>query len=62
MMVIANSLTLSFLALILYVPLFADFFQVLALSLSQIAICLFVSAVAVLWIEIWKWNKRKQQK
>jgi P-type Ca2+ transporter type 2C len=62
MMVIANSLTLSFLALILYVPLFADFFQVLALSLSQITICLLVSAVAVLWIEIWKWNKRKQQK
>lgn len=62
MMLIANSLTLSFLALILYVPLFADFFQVLALSLSQIAICLVVSATAVLWIEIWKWNKRKQQK
>ncbi|MEZ7497664.1 cation-translocating P-type ATPase [Flavobacterium sp. Arc3] len=59
MMVIANSVTLFFLALIIYVNPIARFFDVLPLQLSQVLICLAVSSVSVLWIEIWKWNKRK---
>ena len=59
MMVIANSLTLLFLALIVYISPIARFFDVLPLQLYQIAICLAVSGISVLWIEIWKWNKRK---
>jgi Ca2+-transporting ATPase len=59
MMVIANSLTLLFLALIVYISPIARFFDVLPLQLYQIIICLGVSGVSVLWIEIWKWNKRK---
>tara|TARA_R110002094_G_scaffold528_6_gene2591 strand:- start:1315 stop:3621 length:2307 start_codon:yes stop_codon:yes gene_type:complete len=59
MMVIANSLTLLFLALIVYINLIARFFDVLPLQLHQIAICAGVSGVSVLWIEIWKWTKRK---
>jgi Ca2+-transporting ATPase len=59
MMVIANSLTLLFLALIVYISPIARFFDVLPLQLDQIMICIAVSGVSVLWIEIWKWNKRK---
>ena len=59
MMVIANSLTLLFLALIVYISPIARFFDVLPLQLYQIAICLAVSGISVIWIEIWKWNKRK---
>jgi Ca2+-transporting ATPase len=59
MMVIVNSLTLVFLALIVYIHPIASFFEVLPLGLSQIAICISVSAISVLWIEIWKWNKRR---
>ena len=59
MMVIANSLTLLFLALIVYINPIARFCDVLPLQLHQIAICAGVSGVSVLWIEIWKWTKRK---
>jgi Ca2+-transporting ATPase len=57
MMVIANLLTLLS-SLIVYISPIA-FFDVLPLQLDQIVICIAVSAVSVLWIEIWKWNKRK---
>jgi Ca2+-transporting ATPase len=50
---------LTFLALIVYISPIARFFDVLPLQLDQIVICIAVSAVSVLWIEIWKWNKRK---
>jgi Ca2+-transporting ATPase len=59
MMVFVNSLTLLLLAIIVYVTPIAAFFQVEPLTLQQIAICVGISSVAVLWIEIWKWNKRK---
>jgi len=58
MMVFVNSITLFLLGLILYINPIADFFDVLPLKLHQIGICITVSAVSVLWIEIWKWNKR----
>ncbi|PRZ23919.1 cation-translocating P-type ATPase [Flavobacterium granuli] len=61
MMVYANSLTLIFLTLILYINPIAHFFAVLPLDLNQIGICMAVSAVSVFWIEIWKWNKRQNK-
>ncbi|MET0759502.1 MAG: cation-translocating P-type ATPase [Flavobacterium sp.] len=62
MMVYANSLTLLLLALILYVTPIANFFKVLPLQIKEIGICLMISAVSVLWIEIWKWNRRRKSK
>jgi Ca2+-transporting ATPase len=61
MMVFANSATLLMLVLIIYINPIANFFDVLPLQLHQIGICIAVSAVSVLWIEIWKWNKRNKK-
>ena len=58
MMVFVNSITLLMLGMILYISPIADFFDVLPLQLRQIGICITVSGVSVLWIEIWKWIKR----
>lgn len=58
MMIFVNSITLLMLGFILYVTPIANFFEVLPLQLHQIGICVAVSSVCVLWIEIWKWNKR----
>lgn len=62
MMVFANSLTLLFLIMIVYINPIATFFAVLPLEFSQIGICIVVSTVSVLWIEIWKWDKRASKK
>lgn len=59
-MILANSLTLIFLGMIVYISPIAGFFDVLPLQLNQIMICISVSSVSVLWIEIWKWNKRNK--
>ncbi len=58
MMVFVNSITIVMLGLILYISPIANFFDVLPLQLHQIGICMAVSCVSVLWIEIWKWHKR----
>lgn len=55
-----NILTLTMLALILYIPPIASFFKVSPLSTTQLGICLLVSAASVLWIEILKWRRRKR--
>jgi Ca2+-transporting ATPase len=59
MMVFVNSITLIMLAMIIYIRPIADFFEVEPLSISQILICIAVSLISVLWIEIYKWNKRR---
>ncbi|WP_366187240.1 cation-translocating P-type ATPase [Flavobacterium ovatum] len=58
MMVFMNSLTLILLAMIVYIPLFANFFKVVPLDWNHILTCILVSGVSVLWIEIYKWFKR----
>lgn len=55
-----NMLTLSMLALILYLPPIATFFKVTPLSITQLGICMLASAVSVLWIELLKWKRRKR--
>ena len=62
MMVFMNSLTLILLAMIIYVPFIADFFKVLPLDWNHIGLCISVSGVSVLWIEIWKLFKRNKAK
>lgn len=52
--------TLFILLLILYVPALADFFKLTGLSLKEIIITLFVAAASVLWMEIYKWTKRRR--
>lgn len=61
MMVYANSLTLLLLALILYVTPIANFFKVIPLQIKEIGICFLISVVSVLWIEIWKWYRRRKK-
>lgn len=53
-----NFLTLSMLGFILYLPPIAAFFKVMPLSITQLGICLLVSAASVFWIEILKWRRR----
>ncbi|NRT16782.1 Ca2+-transporting ATPase [Flavobacterium sp. 28A] len=62
MMVFVNTITLIMLAMIIYITPIARFFEVEPLAFTQLLICGGVSAVAVLWIEIWKWNKRSKKK
>jgi Ca2+-transporting ATPase len=60
MMVFMNTITLAMLAMIIYITPIAQFFEVEPLNLAQLAICIAVSAIVVLWIEIYKWNKRRK--
>jgi Ca2+-transporting ATPase len=60
MLLYINGLTLFLLILILYLEPVAHFFAVIPLSIHEIGICLSVSAISVLWIEIWKAIKRNQ--
>ncbi len=54
--------TLVLLFAILYIPLFADFFQVTGLNFQQLSIAFLIAAVSVLWFEGYKWIKRKNLK
>ena len=52
--------TLLLLSAILYIPSFADFFDVTSLNAEKLAISILISAVSVLWFEVYKWIKRRQ--
>ncbi len=54
--------TLVLLFAILYIPLFADFFQVTGLNFQELSIAFLIAAVSVLWFEGYKWIKRKNLK
>jgi len=51
--------TISITALLLFVPVFARFFEFEMVNIFQIGLCIFVGAGSVLWIEIYKFFKRK---
>jgi Ca2+-transporting ATPase len=59
MMVFMNIITVGSLAMILYITLL-PIFQSGTFKFFAIIICTAVSVVAVLWIEIYKWNKRRK--
>ncbi len=54
--------TLVLLFAILYIPLFAGFFQVTGLNFQELSIAFLIAAVSVLWFEAYKWIKRKNLK
>jgi len=51
-------ITLVLLFSIIYIPVFASFFQVTQIGLAEIEISFFIAAVSVLWFEVYKWIKR----
>lgn len=53
-------ITLILLFSIIYVPVFASFFQVAPVGLSEIGVSLLIAAVSVLWFEVYKWIKRSK--
>lgn len=55
-------ITLLLLAVILFVHPVAAFFQVTSLGVYQLMICTIAAAVAVFWVEIFKWWKRQKSK
>lgn len=52
--------TLAMLFAILYIPLFAGFFQVTSLNIREIGIVLLIASASVLWFEVYKWMKRRR--
>lgn len=52
--------TILITALLLFVPLFTHFFEFERVSGFQIGLSILVGFVSVLWIEIYKWLKRKK--
>lgn len=52
--------TLVLLFAILYVPVFAGFFQVTSLNIREIGIVLLIASASVLWFEVYKWMKRRR--
>ncbi|SEW54258.1 cation-translocating P-type ATPase [Chitinophaga arvensicola] len=55
-------ITLLLLAVMLYIPPVAQFFSITALSMQQLLISAAISAVSVLWFEVWKLWKRTFQR
>jgi Ca2+-transporting ATPase len=50
--------TLLFVVAILYVPFVRDLFRLNLLSFTTIGICILVSMISTLWLEVWKFKKR----
>jgi Ca2+-transporting ATPase len=50
--------TLLLLAMILYIPLFSNFFKLTALTPIRISLTLITALISVLWIELWKRKRR----
>ena len=53
-------ITLLVTTLLLTVPAFSNFFLFEMVSVTQIGICALVGSISVLWIEIYKWIKRRK--
>lgn len=56
--VIGSTLVLLF--AILYIPIFANFFHLVGLRAKELATALVIASISVLWIEGYKWMKRKK--
>jgi len=52
------ALMLGALILVLYVPYLRDLFQVAALSLGALLVCLVAALAGVLWFEVYKYSTR----
>lgn len=55
-------LTLILLFAILYLPVFANFFQLRGLNAWELGIAFMVASASVLWFEVYKWVKRRKER
>ncbi len=55
-------ITLLFIAALLYVPFMQNLFKLQSLSLQTTASCILVGIAGTLWIEIWKFLKRRSSR
>jgi Ca2+-transporting ATPase len=55
-------ITIAITALLLYVPLFTRFFLFTSLDYVQVAICIGIGFLSVIWYELVKWRKRRKGK
>ena len=53
-------ITILITSLLLYVPIFSKFFAFDAITGTQLGMSILVGSVAVLWIEVYKWMRRRQ--
>ena len=53
-------LTLVLLFAILYVAPLAQFFQLTGLSAKELMMAMFIAGLSVLWVESYKWAKRRK--
>jgi Ca2+-transporting ATPase len=59
LVLLITGITLGFIVLLLYIPFVRDLFELSPLSLTAIGTCALVGIFGTLWIEIWKFLKRK---
>jgi Ca2+-transporting ATPase len=62
LVLIIIGITVLITTLLLLVPTFSDFFMFGTVSTSQIGMSVLVGFVSVMWVEIFKWFKRRNQK
>jgi Ca2+-transporting ATPase len=62
LVVIIIGITVLITSLLLLVPVFSAFFMFGTVSTSQIGMSVLVGFVSVMWVEIFKWFKRRSQK
>jgi P-type Ca2+ transporter type 2C len=55
-------ITLIFMAVLLYLPFAQQLFRLQSLSLKSTGLCALFAAAGVLWMELYKWIKRIQEK
>ncbi len=53
------SITLLFIAALIYIPFVRNLFSLHQLPISATGICAAVAALSTLWIEVWKFSKRR---
>ncbi|MEO6844023.1 MAG: cation-translocating P-type ATPase [Ginsengibacter sp.] len=61
LMITMLSATLALLGMILYIPSFASFFRITSLNAMQIGWTIITAFISVIWFEVYKLVKRKQQ-
>lgn len=55
-------ITLSFMAMLIYIPAVRNLFRLQAIHLHDLLACLVVALVSTCWLELWKWIKRLDAK
>ena len=53
-------LTIVLTALLLFIPVFSNFFLFEKISISKVGLCILVGSISVLWVEIYKIFKRRK--